>query len=161
MIAVLLLAAAPVATRTADLAVLDQAVAAFTGARAGTPGGATGPVDPRLRLRPCVQPPALSWHTPRRDTVVVECPDPGGWRLFVPVLAGSSTTASDGGAVLVSRGDAVTIAVSGRGFTVSQSGEALEPGGAGAWIRVRTARTGAEPIRARVVRPGLVAVPLD
>ena len=58
--------------------------------------------------------------------------------------------------------EAVTIAVSGEGFSVAQAGEALEPGPVGAWIRVRTAQGGSQgnppAIRARVVRPGLVNV---
>ena len=41
-----LLAAAPFA----DPAAIDMAVAAFTGAEAGAPGGATVPADRRLRL---------------------------------------------------------------------------------------------------------------
>jgi flagella basal body P-ring formation protein FlgA len=58
----------------------------------------------------------------------------------------------------VLRGEAVTIAVSGDGFTVSQPGEALDPGAVGQWIRVKTAAAGAQPLRARIVRPGLVAL---
>ena len=90
---------------------------------------------------------------PRRDTVVVECPDAGGWRLFVPVAALASASSP-----AISRGDAVTVAVSGRGFAVAQPGEALESGGIGGWIRVKT--TTGQPMRAQVVRPGMVSVPL-
>ncbi|MEY4720681.1 MAG: hypothetical protein RIQ46_406, partial [Pseudomonadota bacterium] len=60
----------------------------------------------------------------------------------------------------INRGDAVTIAVAGEGFAVSQPGEALEGGPVGTWIRVRGLSAKAQPMRARVVRPGLVEMPL-
>lgn len=140
--ALALLAAAPFV----DLGVVDRAVNEFA-------GGAATPLDRRLRLAPCISPLALSWRTPRRETVVVECPDAGGWRLFVPVAAGASAAP-----LAINRGDAVTVSVSGPGFSVSQPGEALESGAVGGWIRVKTA--GGQPMRAQVVRPGMVAVPL-
>ncbi|PEQ14459.1 hypothetical protein B2G71_02375 [Novosphingobium sp. PC22D] len=144
----------------ADLDAIDRAVAGFTGAPIGETGGATVPVDRRLRLRPCANPLALSWRTQGRESVVVQCPDPGGWRLFVPVsrpLAGPSAVPA------INRGDAISLAVRGDGFTVSQPGEAMESGAVGAWIRVRPAaggRGGGDPMRAQVVRPGLAALPL-
>lgn len=155
-----LLFAAALAASYADLAAIDREVAAFTGADIGSRGGAATPVDRRLRLNPCASPLALSWRMPRRESVIVECPDAGGWRLFVPVVA---APAEQGAAPAVVRGENVTIAVEGEGFAVSQPGEALDPGAVGAWIRVRTltgGKAGAEPFRARVVRPGLVSVPL-
>jgi acyl dehydratase len=60
----------------------------------------------------------------------------------------------------VLRGEAVTISLAGAGFTVSQPGEALEAGGVGAWIRVKPAAGANQPLRARIVRPGLVEVDL-
>lgn len=150
----------------ADLDLLDARVARFTGAATGTPGGAVQPLDRRLRLKPCAADPLLGWLGQRRETVVVQCPDPGGWRLFVPV--GGAALAAMPGLVqppAIGRGDAVTIAVAGAGFSVSQPGEAMEAGAIGAWIRVRPLRQGqgsasAEPMRAQVERPGLVRVPL-
>ncbi|PLK27655.1 flagella basal body P-ring formation protein FlgA [Novosphingobium sp. TH158] len=152
-----LLAAPLQAQATADLAAIDRAVEAFTGAPIGAPGGAAQPVDRRLHLGRCAAPPALSWYGSRRDTVLVRCPDPGSWRVFVPLSVGSAPERST---PAVLRGEGVTIAVAGEGFTVAQAGEALEPGPIGAWIRVRSAQAGAQPIRARVVRPGLVTVDL-
>ena len=148
-----LAAAAPFA----DLAAIDRQVAQFTGAPTGVEGGAQMPLDRRLRLRPCMAPLALAWRGARRDTVVAECPDIGGWRLFVPVRAGAQAVAA---AVAINRGDAVTIAVTGGGFSVSQPGEALEAGPVGGWIRVRGAGGKSQPMRAQVLRPGLVGVPL-
>lgn len=143
----------------ADLAGIDRAVALFTGAPAGQPGGALQPVDRRLRLAACRSDLALSWRGARRDSVVVQCPDAGGWRLFVPVEGAGAAQA----APAIARGDAVTIAISGQGFSVSQPGEALEAGAVGAWIKVRTAQAGrgqGDAMRAQVIRPGLVGVPL-
>lgn len=155
--AALALLAAPT---LADLAAIDGQVAAFTGAAIGAQGGAIQPIDRRLRLTACAAPLALAWRTERRETVEVRCPDAGGWRLYVPVRA---VPAAKPALPAVNRGDGVTIAVSGRGFTVSQPGEALEAGKPGAWIRVRTLDAKVadrDVLRARVVRPGLVSVAL-
>lgn len=147
-----------------DLVAIDAAVAAFTGAGIGVPGGATLPVDRRMRLSPCRAGLALSWYGTRQDNVLVQCPDAGGWRLFVAV-SGNVRQAPGGSSVAavppaVVRGEAVTIAVSGDGFSVSQAGEAMDAGPIGAWIRVRTSAK-ATPIRAQIARPGLVVVPVD
>ena len=155
-LAIAFAAAAPFA----DLGSIDAQVRQFTGAPIGAVGGAIRPVDRRLRLRRCLSPLALGWRTQRRETVVVRCGDAGGWRLFVPVQARNQAAAI---VPAVSRGDAVSIAVAGSGFTVSRPGEALESGKTGAWIRVRPVarrRSAAEIIRAQVVRPGLVHLPL-
>lgn len=156
-------AALPVAANAApfaDPAAIDREVMGFTGLPQGEPGGAALPVDRRLKLAACRAPLVLGWHTQRRETVTVQCPDAGGWRLFVPVLAGQGAAASE---PAVLRGEGVTIAVEGDGFTVSQPGEAMEQGAVGAWIRVRLAQGGVakgQPMRARIVRPGLVSVPM-
>ena len=147
----------------ADLDAIDRQVAAFTGAPIGAPGGAAMPVDRRMRLRPCAAPLAITWNGLRRDSVQVQCPQAGGWRIFVQL---ASATYGAAAAPAVNRGDAVTIAVNGDGFTVSQPGEALEGGVIGSWIRVRPVSTGAamaakgDTLRAQIVRPGMVAIPL-
>lgn len=141
----------------ADLSEVDRAVAAFTGVPQGQPGGAALPVDRRLRLTPCRAPLATGWYGARQDTVEVSCPMPGGWRLFVP-LAGMAR--GEAAPPAITRGDAVSIAVSGEGFTVAQKGEALESGAVGAWIKVRTTNPSAPALRARVIRPGLVGIEL-
>ncbi|EJL24846.1 flagella basal body P-ring formation protein FlgA [Novosphingobium sp. AP12] len=155
---------ASVAAPFADLDAIDRQVASFTGASAGEMGGAATPVDRRLRLQPCRSGLALSWRTQAQDSVVVQCGDPSGWRLFVPVRSGGAGS-GQGGPVAVARGDAVAIAVMGDGFTVSQPGEAMESGPVGGWIRVRPAAVPgravrAEVMRARIERPGLVSVAL-
>jgi flagella basal body P-ring formation protein FlgA len=64
-----------------DPAAIDREVAAFTGVPAGGMGGAMLPTDRRLRLALCRSPLAMSWRTARRDSLIVECPDPGSWHL--------------------------------------------------------------------------------
>ena len=78
--------------------------------------------------------------------------------MFVRV-SGAVGAESAAAAPVVLRGEAVSIAVAGPGFTVARSGEALEPGSLGQWIRVRTAPTAA-PMRARVSGPGTVELVL-
>jgi flagella basal body P-ring formation protein FlgA len=151
-------AAAPgAAAGFADPATIDRAVADFTGAEIGAPGGARLPVDRRLRLGACNSGLALEWYGRGRDTVLVRCPDQGGWRLFVPLTTGGNAGA---GADAVGRGDMVAITVRGAGFSLSRQGEALEAGAVGEWIRVRPADRRGEPLRGQVVRPGVVGMDL-
>lgn len=133
----------------ADLAEVDRAVSAFAGQTAP-------PVDRRLRLASCSAPLALGWFGSDERTVQVRCPTPGGWTLYVPLARAAAAAQPP----LVQRGDAVTIQVGGDGWAVSQPGEALEAGTAGAWIKVRGIAPKAPVLRARVVRPGLVGVEL-
>lgn len=144
----------------ADLAALDAAVARFAGAPAGAEGGAMTPLDRRLRLTPCRSPAALSWRGDRRETIIVECPDNGGWRLFVPVRGLVAGTGGMAQPPAINRGDSVTIAIAGDGFSVSQPGEAMEAGPVGGWIRVRGLGDKTQAMRAQVTRPGLVTVPV-
>ncbi|WP_428331787.1 flagellar basal body P-ring formation chaperone FlgA [Novosphingobium sp.] len=140
-----------------DPGAIDRAVASFTGQPIGAPGGAARPIDRRLRLGACAAPLALSWRGEAHASILVECPDAGGWHLFVALAAGARQTAA---APVIERGQSVTVALTGDGFSVTQSGEALENGAVDAWIRVRTVAKG-EPLQARVVRPGLVEVPVE
>ncbi|MFC3099905.1 flagella basal body P-ring formation protein FlgA [Altererythrobacter lauratis] len=158
----------------ADPAAIDAEIAAFTGAPAGSPGGARHPVDRRLRMAACPQPLALAWHGRRADMVRVECPAIAGWQIFVPVNAAASPATAIAAArpvPVVERGQILTVAVEGRGFSVTQQAEALEAGAIGDWIRVRpdaqrgataTARTGSnrEPLRARITHPGRAVIPV-
>lgn len=142
-----------------DPAAIDQAVAAFTGSAIGQPGGARMATDRRLQLATCAAPLAVDWHTVARNAVRVECPGPQNWRIFVAVNAvGGAPAGQPAAAPAIKRGDALTIMVRGRGFSVQQQGEAMEGGAVGEWIFVRTARK-AEPLRARIERPGLAIIP--
>jgi flagella basal body P-ring formation protein FlgA len=141
----------------ADPANIDREVAQFTGAPIGAVGGARLPVDRRLKLAQCAAPLALQWYGKNRDTVLVRCPVTGGWRLFVPIEAHPAAVAAE---PVVARGEAVSIVVQGKGFTLSRQGEALEGGAIGEWIRVRPAGRKADPVRARVIDPGKVGMEL-
>lgn len=147
----------------ADPAAIDAEVAAFTGSAIGTPGGARHPVDRRLRLAQCPQALALAWHGQGADMVRVECPSGAGWRVFVPVNRGSTTapvaSMQAQPQVVVERGQVMTIIVEGRGFAVSQQGEALEDGAIGSWIRIRP-EGNREVIRAQVRTPQRAVIPL-
>lgn len=134
----------------ADLDEVDRQVSAFVGQPAP-------PVDRRLRLARCTAPLALDWYGSARQAVQVRCPSAGGWTLYVTMPAAVASAAAP---PLIQRGDSVTIQVGGDGWAVSQPGEALEPGAAGTWIKVRGVTPKAPVLRGRVLRPGLVGVDL-
>lgn len=142
-----------------DPAAIDREVERFTGAARGTPGGARAPVDRRLRLTRCGSYLSLSLYGAREDSVQVSCPDGAGWRIFVPLAKASATAAAAQSQQMVARGDRVSIAIEGRGFSIVQSGEAVEGGAAGDWIRVQPPGK-TETVRARIERPGRVVIPL-
>ncbi|MFO6446368.1 flagella basal body P-ring formation protein FlgA [Erythrobacter sp. NE805] len=146
-------ASAPAATP----ALIDRAVAEFTGAAAGTPGGARGATDPRLQLAPCGGALAVSWQSTARSAVKVECPGPTSWRVFVALTPAQGSVAGAKPAPVVKRGEALTVQVRGRGFSVQQPGEALESGAVGDWIAVRTGAK-SQGLRARIARPGLAII---
>ena len=168
-------ATTPLTARNAKAPVLDptqidRAVSAFTGAGIGKIGGARAPADRRLRLAACAQPLTTSWHGTTRAAVKVECrqthANEGPWRIFVATrpntrggLSSKHPTRDALTAPIIKRGDPITVLVRGRGFSVQQTGEAMENGSAGDWIGVRTARQ-ADPIRARIERPGLAVIPV-
>ncbi len=159
LIAALLAASGPVQ----DLAALDLRIADYTGAAIGEDGGAAQPLDRRLKLRPCGARVDIAWRSEQRDTLVLQCPDAGGWRLYMPVrplpVAAAAQTAPQ---IAVQRGDAVTISIAGQGFSISRPGEAMESGAVGDWIQVRPAIPGnrrADILRARITGPGVVTLP--
>ncbi|GAA4775094.1 flagella basal body P-ring formation protein FlgA [Novosphingobium ginsenosidimutans] len=144
------LASPALAQGLTDLDEVDRQVSAFV-------GQPTPPVDRRLRLARCTAPLALDWYGNGRQAVQVRCPVPAGWTLYVAMPAAAAAAAAP---PLVQRGDSVTIQVGGDGWAVSQPGEALEAGAAGAWIKVRGLVPKAPVLRGRVLRPGLVGVDL-
>jgi len=137
-----------------DPATIDRAVADFTGATIGEIGGARAATDPRLRLTQCAVPLSVNWHGTNRSMLAVECRASESWRIFVSVRQQQGAPAR---APAISRGDPVTVMVRGRGFSVQQSGEAMEAGRVGDWISIRTARR-SDPVRARIERPGLAVI---
>jgi flagella basal body P-ring formation protein FlgA len=139
-------------------AAIDRAVTEFTGNAIGAPGGARVATDPRLMLANCGGPLAVSWHTPARSAVQVDCPGPTSWRIFIAIAPAIGSVAAPRAAAAVKRGDALTVVVRGRGFSVQQTAEAMEAGAIGDWIFVRTNRK-SEGLRARIERPGLAVIP--
>lgn len=137
-----------------DPAAIDRAVAQFTGQTIGVPGGARQPVDRRLRLASCNAPYRLGWYGESRQTIQVDCPDAGGWRIFVPLVPAGGTAAGNQG---IRRGDMITLAYRGSGFTVQQQGKAQESGVPGDWIMVLPV-AGVEALQARVEHPGLAVI---
>lgn len=138
-----------------DPGAIDGRVAAFLGVDPGQAGTAFVPVDRRLRLSTCNAPLSLGWYGARRESVLVQCPQAGGWKLYVRVLGASTGPAA---MPVVMRGDSVTVTLAGPGFSVSQSGEALEQGAVGQWVRVRVGK--GDEMRAQVLRPGAVGLDL-
>lgn len=137
---------------------IDLAVEIFTGKPAGVIGGARSAADRRLRLAQCSRPLTASWHGNRQRSVRVACEGSSPWHMFVAIRAAPTTAQSAKPAKVIRRGDTVTIAIKGQGFTVRRPGEAQQAGAIGDWISVRTSRK-AEPISAQIIRPGLVVIP--
>ncbi|MFN4112573.1 MAG: flagella basal body P-ring formation protein FlgA [Sphingomonadaceae bacterium] len=165
--------AAPLSAQTAhtEPAAIDRVVERFTGSAIGQPGGAREPVDRRLRLSACGQEPVATWHGSPGRTVTVACPGPGGWRVFVNLVVSPSREPETGLAAgsagasavrqlpMIKRGESLTVMVTGRGFAIRRTAEALGSGSVGEWIAVRTT-PGGEPLRARIMQPGLAEIPL-
>lgn len=169
LLAAAVLGTSPVAAAEfMDLAAVDRAVADFTGASIGQLGGARAPVDRRMKLAVCSAPLAAEWYGRGQDTVVIGCPVAGGWRLFVPVASGQAQGSANNaavsraaqGPVVVARGEMVSIAVSGAGFTLTRQGQAMDAGAVGDWIRVKPQGNKTDPIRARILRAGVVGMEL-
>lgn len=158
MIACLGAFAAPLAAQQGrnfiDPAEIDREVVRFTGAAIGEAGGALRPADRRLRLSLCTSPLQLDWYGTPGRTVAVECPDPGGWRIFMALTPRSPGQKSG---PVVKRGDRVIVLVRGAGFSIRQTGEATESGSVGEWVAVRTSR-GGRLIDARIERAGLAVI---
>ena len=154
-----------------DTAMLDRAVAAFSGHGVGMEGGARTAVDPRLRLATCPMV-ALSWRTEAHDAVVVSCSGPD-WRIFVPVIrpANAPTPAVATAAVytpppprpakaepVIHRGDPVVIEAGSDGFSITREGVALADAAPGARFTVRVEDAKA-PVQAVAVAGGRATLP--
>jgi flagella basal body P-ring formation protein FlgA len=145
LMVIALLLAAPAAAPQ-DLDALRDRVAAFA--------AATPLVDPRLALPACPAL-ALDWVEPARTAVRASCADPV-WRIYVPVQRDAAARAVPA-ALLVRRGDIVTVHVDGPGFTVALEGVAEADGAAGGQVRVRNRASG-EHVLATVGADGVLRV---
>lgn len=157
MLSLLLLAAAPAAT---DLALLDRAAEIFAGARLGDPGGPIAPIDRRLRLAACGSSPEFTWRSDAHDAIVIRCPDPRGWRIFVSVK--SSPAAVQAVALkaepVIRRGDPVTLEAGQTGFSVAADGIAMSDAAPGARLQIKMEGAKA-PVQAIAVEAGRATLP--
>ena len=121
-----------------DLDELDGLIATSLGARAGEVGGATQPLDRRLRLIACTQ--TINVSTPQNGSVIVACGETG-WRLRVatraPEVAQSNTESAVSDEPIVRRGDEIQLVVMGTGFVVSTRAVCDQNGRVGDRVRVR------------------------
>jgi flagella basal body P-ring formation protein FlgA len=146
-----------------NLEMLDNRVAAALGANIGEPGGATTPIDRRLRLQACPQPVEIG--EPIAGALAVRCA-PLGWRIRVSIVPSAETrqaaaTASRPQArpePIIRRGDQIELIAIASGFTVSTLATAEQDGAAGDRIRVRTDRR-SRPVIGQVLEDGRVALP--
>jgi flagella basal body P-ring formation protein FlgA len=146
-----------------NLELLDSRVAAALGANIGEPGGATTPIDRRLRLQACPQPVEIG--EPIAGAVAVRC-TPLGWRIRVSIVPSSETRQVAAAAParqeraepVVRRGDQIELVAIAAGFTVSTLATADQDGAPGDRIRVRTERRSA-PVIGQVLPDGRVALP--
>jgi flagella basal body P-ring formation protein FlgA len=165
----LLLAATPAAAQAKfqDTAMLDMAVAQFTGQAIGLEGGARTAVDRRLKLAACSLP-QVEWRSPAQDAVVVRCMSPV-WRIYVPVMAEPKPVMQQAAAMTVAaaparaepvikRGDPVTIAAGSSGFSITRDGIAMGDAVQGARFMVRVDPS-KPPIQAVAIEPGRATLP--
>jgi flagella basal body P-ring formation protein FlgA len=163
MFALALFAAATAGGAT-DLTLLDRAAEIFAGARLGEPGGPAAPIDKRLRLAACGESPEFSWRTDARDAIVIRCPDPGSWRIFVAIraqpVAAASALAPAAARVepVIRRGDPVTLSAGRTGFAVTADGVALADAAPGARLQVKVDGAKA-PVQAIAVAAGQATLP--
>lgn len=113
-----------------DLDQLDGQV----GVAAQSMGSTAAPVDRRLRLARCPQ--GVQIETADARSLAVRCPALG-WRLRVPLTTAPATIAATAKALLVRRGDPLTVLSNGGGFTIETAGIAGEDGALGANVRVK------------------------
>lgn len=149
---------------TTDLTLLDRAAEIFAGARLGEPGGPAAPIDKRLRLAACGESPEFSWRTEARDAIVIRCPDPNSWRIFVQVKAQpaaaltSYAPAPARAEPVIRRGDPVTLSAGKSGFAVTADGVALADAAPGARLQVKIEGAKA-PVQAIAVAAGEATLP--
>jgi flagella basal body P-ring formation protein FlgA len=149
-----------------DLALLDRAAEIFAGARQGEPGGPAAPIDRRLRLSACGSSPEFTWRTDAHDAIVIRCPDPKGWRIFVsvrplpapPEVQQAAAVKEVKEEPVIRRGDFVTLEASDKGFAVSADGVAMADAAPGERLQVKI--EGAKhPVQAIAMEAGKATLP--
>lgn len=147
-----------------NLELLDSRVAAALGANIGEPGGATTPIDRRLRLQACPQPVEIG--EPVAGALAVRCA-PLGWRIRVSIVPSGEARQATASAApvrqertqpVIRRGDQIELVAIASGFTVSTLATADQDGAPGDRIRVRT-QSRTAPVIGQVLPDGRVALP--
>ena len=112
---------------------LAAQIAAFTGQ----------PVTLDARLHPpaCRATVEIFWTSPARDGVGVTCTAPG-WQLFVPVMRTVATAPRAAQPPAVRKGDRVSLAATGAGFSVTVDAVVEADAPAGARVRLRNRASG-------------------
>ena len=163
-----IIAATPAAAQSfQSTTLIDKAVAGFTGRAIGDDGGARTPVDTRLKLAACPMV-TMNWRTPAHDSVVVACPDPE-WRIYVPIrsaapaivpasLLAPTPPAPTKPAIVIKRGDPVSVAAGSDGFAVTRDGIAVNDAAVGQRLLIKV-QDGKPPIQAVAVEPGKATIP--
>jgi flagellar basal body P-ring formation protein FlgA len=149
-LAILALSGPAAAQPLENLDALDRQIAVALGGTADQAGVLAQPIDRRLKLAACPQPATID--PPAMSAVAVRCAALG-WRIRVPLIAGSAT----GGELLVRKGDTIELAFTGRGFDIVTTAIAQEDGRMGAAVRVKPP-TGATLVTARVWRAGSAVI---
>jgi flagellar basal body P-ring formation protein FlgA len=142
-----------------DITALDEQIAASLGAASG---GSAMPIDRRLKLARCPQVPVID--PPVLGAIAIRCL-PLGWRIRVAITPlkhdatqdNASIAASIAAPIVVQKGDAVELTISGDSFDVSASAIALDDGATGKSIRVKTL-TSRNPVTAVVKGAGAVQI---
>lgn len=157
------LAASPAFAQSFEnLAMLDSRVSAALGAGIGEPGGAATAIDRRLHLAACPQPAEIA--EPLGGAIAIRCAAQG-WRIRVPLAAGSQSASATGPAAptvrvapIIRRGDQIQLVAISGSFTVSTTAVADQDGAPGDRIRVRTENR-TSPVIGQVLADGRVALP--
>jgi flagella basal body P-ring formation protein FlgA len=130
-----------------DLTQLEQIVVTTLGADVGQPGGPMAPIDRRMRLAAC--PIGIQIDPPSAGAVTVRCTT-AGWRLRVPLMRATGSTASSGtdagraatANADVRKGDPVQLVAQGQSYSISVDATAMEDGVIGKRIRVSSVSKG-------------------
>ena len=146
-----------------NLEMLDNRVAAALGANIGEPGGATTPIDRRLRLQACPQ--NVEIGEPAAGAVAVRCV-PLGWRIRVSITGAPQAQRTAAAPAqpqarrepTIRRGDQIELVAMTDSFSVSTLAIADQDGAPGDRIRVRMDRR-SSPVIGQVLEDGRVALP--
>ena len=141
----------PIALLASPLAAQQFEDVASLDAQVAVNAEAAQPIDRRLKLARC--PEAVLIDPPALGAVAVRCKSLG-WRIRVPLVQAAKNAAPE---IVIHRGDAIDLISSGDGFEVSTNATAMEDGGIGKSIRVKSP-TSATFVVAKVIAVGTAQI---